>query len=97
MTAIEARPIAASTARSGADGAAEEILQYERSPRDLLRLLVYTAVALLLIALTIWVEDSVLGFEEDIVRLFNFISPSDRAGAARLPGVDRAVHLRAPS
>jgi uncharacterized protein (TIRG00374 family) len=76
MTAVEARPSGAGTARGDADLTAEETLEYERSPRDLLRLLVYGAVALVLIALTIWLEDSVLGFEEDVVRLFNFISPA---------------------
>ena len=76
MTATEARPTSASPARQGTDDAAEEILRYERSPRDLLRLFVYAAVALLVIALTLWVEDSVLGFEQDVVRVFDFISPS---------------------
>ena len=60
MTDTEGRPTRASPARQGADDVAEEILRYERSPRDLLRLLMYAAVALLVIALTLWVEDSVL-------------------------------------
>src|SRR5215213_5295425 len=76
MTATQARLTSASPAQQGADDAAEEIIRYARSPRDVLRLLVYGVVALLLIALTIWLEDSVLGFEEDFVRLFDLISPA---------------------
>jgi undecaprenyl-diphosphatase len=58
-------------------GATEEVThRYERSPRDVLRLVVYGATTLGGIGLVHWLEDSVLGLEEDIIRLFNFLSPS---------------------
>jgi glycosyltransferase 2 family protein len=77
MTAVEARQRHVAGLERGAEGSAEEeTLSYQRSPLDLLRVIVYGVVAVLLIALTIWVEDSLLGFEQDLLRLFDFLSPA---------------------
>ena len=62
--------------RQGPGAGEQEIRRYERSPRDLLHLIVYAALTLALAALTIWVADSVLGFEQDVLRLFDFLSPT---------------------
>lgn len=71
-------------------GATEEATRgYVRSPVDVLRLVVFGAIAVLLLGLTLGVEDSILGFEEDLVLLFDFLTPS----AARvLSGVVLVVH-----
>ena len=61
---------------SGVGATQEEIRRYVRSPEDVLRLVVFAAIALVLLGLTLWVEDSVLGFEEDIVALLGFLSPT---------------------
>lgn len=59
------------------EGSREESAgRYERSPRDLLRLLAFGAASLITLVLTIWVEDSILGFEDDVVALFGFLTPS---------------------
>jgi uncharacterized protein (TIRG00374 family) len=61
---------------SGSGATQESIRRYVRSPEDVLRLVVFTVITLVLFGLTLWVEDSILGFEEDIVALFGFLSPS---------------------
>ena len=61
---------------SGAGATQEEIRRYIRSPEDVLRLVVFATIALVLLALTVWVEDSILGFEQDIIALFGFLSPT---------------------
>lgn len=60
----------------GAGRAEESTLGYFRSPRDVLRLVVFAFVALVLLAITKWVEDSILGFEEDLLELASFLTPS---------------------
>ena len=55
--------------------AQEEVLGYTRSASDLLRLLVYLLLALALLAVTRWAQDSVLSFEADLVSLLNFLEP----------------------
>ena len=58
----------------------------------------YGAVALVLIALTIWLEDSVLGFEEDVVRLFDFVSPAvERMLHGALEWVSLCISARSSS
>ncbi len=58
-------------------GAREEATRrYTRSPQDVLRLAVFAATALLVFGLTIGVEDAILGFEEDVVQLFGFLTPT---------------------
>ena len=45
-------------------------------------------------ALTIWVEDSVLGFEQDVLRLFDFLSPTvERVLHGSLEWIGYAVGL----
>jgi len=61
---------------SGAGATQEETRRYTRSPEDVLRLVVFAAITLVLLGITLWVEDSILGFEEDIVALFGFLSPT---------------------
>ncbi|WP_040492299.1 lysylphosphatidylglycerol synthase transmembrane domain-containing protein [Ilumatobacter nonamiensis] len=59
------------------DGAREVVTRrYVRSPQDVLRLVVFGVASLLLIAATIWLEEAVVGVEEDIVALFGFLSPA---------------------
>ncbi len=58
-------------------GSTEEIIRrYVRSPQDVLRLVVFAAITLILLALAIWVEDSITGFEQDVIELFGFVTPA---------------------
>lgn len=71
----------ATAASEGTDltgtGAREEVTRrYVRSPQDVLRLVTFAVLTLVFIAVTIWLEDAVIGVEEDIVELFGFLSPS---------------------
>lgn len=61
---------------SGVGATQEEIRRYVRSPEDVLRLVVFATITLVLLGLTVWVEDSILGFEQDIIALFGFLSPT---------------------
>ena len=64
-------------------GAREEVIErYERSPRDVLRVVTFAAISLAMLAITIWAEDSVLGLEQDLIALFGVFSPS----------VERVIH-----
>jgi uncharacterized membrane protein YbhN (UPF0104 family)/tRNA A-37 threonylcarbamoyl transferase component Bud32 len=54
----------------------EEIRRYQRSPADLLRLAVFVALSLVAVGAAIWIEDSILGLEEDLIRLVDFVSPT---------------------
>jgi uncharacterized membrane protein YbhN (UPF0104 family) len=59
------------------EGARQEVTtDYLRSPRDVLRLVSYAVVAVLLLGLTVGVEDAILAFEEDLIGLFDFLSPA---------------------
>ena len=62
----------------------EETRSYERSPRDALRLAVFGLVTVLTLVLAWWLQDSVLGFEQSVIQLFNFLSPTV---AAAVPAV----------
>jgi uncharacterized protein (TIRG00374 family) len=59
---------------SGSGANQEAIERYVRSPEDVLRLVVFAVVTLVVLALTLWVEDSILGFEEDLIALFGFLN-----------------------
>lgn len=64
-------------------GSRQEVIQgYERSPKDVLRVVVFAATTLVLLAVTLWAEDAVLGFERDLIALLAFLSSS----------VERVVH-----
>ena len=54
----------------------EETRRYERSPRDALRLAVFGLVTIFTLVLALWLQDSVLGFEQSVIQLFNFLSPT---------------------
>ena len=54
----------------------DEVLGYTRSPSDLLRVVAFGLTSLLLLAVTRWAEDGVLGFERDLVALLGFIPTS---------------------
>ena len=59
------------------EGARQEgTRRYTRSPEDVLHLLTFLVAALVLIALTRWAQDSVVGFEEDLIGLLGFLSPT---------------------
>jgi undecaprenyl-diphosphatase len=58
-------------------GATEEVIRrYVRSPEDVLRLVVFATLALTLLALAAWVEDSIIGLERDLIELFGFVTPA---------------------
>jgi uncharacterized protein (TIRG00374 family) len=50
--------------------------RYERSPVDILHMVVYLVIALVVLALTVWAESAILGFEEDLITLFDFLNPT---------------------
>ena len=50
--------------------------RYTRSPEDVLHLLTYLVATLALVALTRWAQDSVVGFEEDLIGMLGFLSPT---------------------
>ena len=62
--------------RFGSGPREESIERYQRSPRDVLRLVVFALASLLLLALTIWAEDAILGFEADLIELVSFLEPT---------------------
>ena len=47
----------------------DEIVGYARSPSDVLRLLVYGSIAVVLLLVTRYAQDAVLGFERDLRRV----------------------------
>jgi tRNA A-37 threonylcarbamoyl transferase component Bud32 len=53
----------------------EEIVGYARSASDVLRLLVYGIVAVVLVVVTRYAQDAVLGFEQDVVSALSFLEP----------------------
>jgi len=56
-------------------GAQEEgTRRYTRSPEDVLRLVVFASVTLLLLGLTKWATDSIIGLERDLIELLGFVS-----------------------
>ncbi len=58
-------------------GARQEVTTaYVRSPLDVLRLVTFAVISLIALGLTIGVEDAILGFEEDLVALFGFLTPA---------------------
>lgn len=61
---------------TGAGQHQEVTRRYDRSPQDVLRSVVFAVVSVSLLALTIGLEDAVVGVEADIVELFGFVSPS---------------------
>ncbi len=52
----------------------EEITGYVRSPRDVLRTVVYTLVALLLVGLAAWSRDAMLSLDVDLVQRLSFMT-----------------------
>jgi glycosyltransferase 2 family protein len=50
-----------------------EAVRYARSPRDVLHLAVCAAAALLLVAAAAWAEDTIIGSEQDLLRLLDFL------------------------
>ncbi len=84
MTPVLSRPVTAlqapadSERRAGTDvtgtGAGEEATRrYVRSPEDVLRLVVFASIAVLVAGFTVWFEESILGFEDDLLQLFGFV------------------------
>lgn len=79
---------------------ADEVVGYSRSPSDVLRVLLYGVLTLVLLAVTRWAEDAVLGLEEDLVALLSFLSPTAErilAGAATVLVVLVAVAVFVPA
>ncbi|MCU0259607.1 MAG: flippase-like domain-containing protein [Ilumatobacteraceae bacterium] len=61
---------------TGSGATEEETRTYVRSPEDVLRIVVFAAVSLVLVGLTLWVEESIVGFEEDLLELLDILSPA---------------------
>jgi undecaprenyl-diphosphatase len=58
-------------------GSREEATRgYVRSPEDVLRIVVFATATLILMALTRWAQDSITGFEEDLIDILGFLSPT---------------------
>jgi len=64
------------TDRRGRGREEESTHGYLRSPRDLLRMVVYLATGVLILVLTKWGQDGVLGLEEDLIQMVSFLTPS---------------------
>jgi undecaprenyl-diphosphatase len=78
----------------------EEIVGYVRSASDLLRLAVFLAATLLLLALARWGEDTLVGVERDLLDLFDFLAPAwERAlsGLAQLVVAVIAIAVYIPA
>ncbi len=73
------------------EGARQEgTRRYTRSPEDVLRLIVFVVTMLVFVAITRWAQDSIVGFEQDLIELLGFVSPTmERVikGAAEIAGV----------
>ena len=54
----------------------DDIVGYRRSPSDALRLILFGAATIALLALTRWAEGTVRAFESDVVALFGSLNPS---------------------
>ncbi|MDY7106970.1 MAG: flippase-like domain-containing protein [Actinomycetota bacterium] len=67
---------AAGSDRTGAGATETTTRRYTRSPQDVLRILVLGTAALVLLGLTLAVEDAILAFEEDVVEIFDFVPPA---------------------
>jgi len=53
----------------------EHIVRYARSPSDALRVVVFGSLAVVVVVATQWADDAILGFEEDVLAAFTFLSP----------------------
>jgi undecaprenyl-diphosphatase len=54
----------------------DDIVDYRRSPSDVVRLILFSLVTVGLLALTRWAESTVVAFESDVVALFQGLNPS---------------------
>lgn len=80
MSAVSSSPEANSTDQlsdvTGSGAQEEGTRRYTRSPEDVLRLVVFASVTLLLVGLTKWATDSIIGLERDLIELLGFVSPT---------------------
>ncbi|HEY3671660.1 MAG TPA: lysylphosphatidylglycerol synthase transmembrane domain-containing protein [Acidimicrobiia bacterium] len=53
----------------------DEIVGYARSPSDVVRFLLYATIAVVLLVVTRYAQDAVLGFEQDVVSALSFLEP----------------------
>jgi undecaprenyl-diphosphatase len=61
---------------TGSGRSEESSASYERSPRDVLRLVVFGVVALVMVLVTRYARNSISGFERDIINLLDFLPRS---------------------
>lgn len=61
---------------TGAGASEESTHGYVRSPLDLLRLVALAVSTALFLVLTLWVDEAILGFEQDILDVFAFLTPA---------------------
>ena len=72
----ETAPDEVHTDVTGTGRTEESSVSYERSPRDVLRLVVFGVTALLLVLIVRYAKSSTSGFEEDIIALLDFLPHS---------------------
>ncbi len=72
-------------------GADDDIVGYRRSPSDALRLILFGAATVGLLALTRWADSTVLAFESDVVALFRGLNPSVERALNQILSVAAAV------
>ena len=75
---------------TGAGANQEATRRYVRSPEDVLRLVVFATIAVLLIGFTMWLEETILGFEVDLLQLVDFLEPG---GVRFLHGVTEVASI----
>jgi uncharacterized protein (TIRG00374 family) len=54
----------------------DDIVGYRRSPSDVVRLILFSVVTIVLLALTRWAEKTVVGIQDDVVALFGSLDNS---------------------
>ena len=64
--------IAAGDDVTGSGATEQATWAYTRSPEDVLRLVVFASLSLLLMALTLWADKSIVGVEQDLLELLDF-------------------------
>ena len=87
--ALDERHVA-DTDVTGAGANQEATRGYVRSPEDVLRLVVFATIAVLFVGLTAWLEETILGFEVDLLQLVDFLDPG---GVRFIHGVTEVASL----
>ena len=54
----------------------EEVVGYQRSPSDVIRLIAYGGLTIVLVVLTRWATGTLNGFQRDLIGLVNDVDPA---------------------